>query len=115
VAKLVRHLILDQAIPGSSPGSSAKKRRSQTAVSFFLSSFGQEKNIERLRPCRAQKKRDRTFVLSLLHKKPVYRKLILQVLLVLQVLLLLVLQVLLVLLELQELQLQVLLQELQFF
>jgi len=81
-------------------------------VSFFL-------------PEISRKKRDRTCVLSLLHKKPGNRKLILlQVLLVLaQLLVLLVLQELpvlpqlLVLLVLQELLvlLLVLLQELQFF
>jgi hypothetical protein len=36
VAKLVRHLILDQAIPGSSPGSSAKKKdMASNTMSFF--------------------------------------------------------------------------------
>ena len=112
MAKLVRHLILDQTIAGSSPASSAKKDTVQQAVSFFL-------------PEISRKKRDRTCVLSLLHKKPGNRKLILlQVLLVLaQLLVLLVLQELpvlpqlLVLLVLQELLvlLLVLLQELQFF
>jgi hypothetical protein len=73
----------------------------------------------RCRPCWSKKKkRDRTPVLSLFHKIPDNRKLILLLVLLLQVLQVLLLLVLLVLLERQVLLLellQVLLQVLQFF
>ena len=119
MAKLVRHLILDQTIAGSSPASSAKKDTVKPTVSFFLPEISIKKKETELSFCLFS------------DKSPNKRKLILQVLLVLLLQVRLVLQVLPLLLVLLVLQvrlvllvlplllvlqvLQVLLQELQFF